>query len=159
MKGKLEATPHAIAEAVGSAMFDADQASQALGMHVKAIGPGWADISMTIRKDMLNGHGTCHGGLLFALADSAFAFGCNAYNKVTVAQSCEITFLAPGQLGDVLEAKCREQALAGRSGVYDVEITNQTGAVIALFRGKSRRIRGDVVDGLTPTEKPEAQNE
>ena len=142
--------PNEIAQQVGAAMFDADRATQALGMRLDAIGPGWADISMTVRDDMLNGHGTCHGGLLFALADSAFAFGCNAYNKVTVAQSCEITFLIPGMPGDVLTARCRERALAGRSGVYDVEIVNQTGAIVALFRGKSRRIRGEVVDGLTP---------
>lgn len=139
-----------IALEVGRRMFAADRVSQALGMRVAAIGPGWADITMPVREDMLNGLGTCHGGILFTLADSAFAYGCNAYNKVSVAHSCEITFLIPGRLGDVLMAKCREQTLIGRSGVYDVEIRNQNDETVALFRGKSRRIRGDVVDGLTP---------
>jgi len=120
-------------------------------MTLDAVGPGFATLSMIVRDDMLNGHKTCHGGFIFALADSAFAFGCNAYNKVTVAQGCEITYLAPGRAGDRLTAECREQALAGRSGVYDVSITNQDGTAIALFRGKSRRIQGEIVPGLTET--------
>lgn len=88
--------------------------------------------------------------MLFALADSAFAFGCNAYNKVTVAQTCEIAYLRPGKLGDRLTAECTEQAMEGRSGVYDVKITNQDDETVAMFRGKSRRIQGEVVSGLTP---------
>ena len=142
-------SPQEVAERIAEVMFANDSASQALGMEVQAIGPGYAKLSMTVRDDMLNGHKTCHGGMLFALADSAFAFGCNAYNKITVAQACEITYLAPGRSGDVLIAECQEQALAGRSGVYDVKITNQAGVPIALFRGKSRRISGDVIPGLT----------
>ncbi|WP_319637340.1 hydroxyphenylacetyl-CoA thioesterase PaaI [Pacificispira spongiicola] len=143
-------SPQEIAERSASAMFDADGASQGLGMTVDAVGPGYAKLSMTVREDMLNGHKTCHGGFLFALGDSAFAFACNAYNKVTVAQGCEITYIKPGRLGDTLTAECREQALEGRSGVYDVRITNQEGTTVALFRGKSRRIKGDIVPGLTP---------
>ncbi|MEQ8829226.1 MAG: hydroxyphenylacetyl-CoA thioesterase PaaI [Alphaproteobacteria bacterium] len=131
-------------------MLAADAATRGLGISVDAIGPGYAKLSMTVRDDMLNGHKTCHGGFLFALADSAFAFGCNAYNKVTVAQGCEIDYLCPGRLNDRLTAECREQALEGRSGVYDVRITNQDGVTIALFRGKSRRIKGVIVPGLTP---------
>lgn len=148
-------TPQQIADRVGEVMFNADGATQALGMVVDAIAPGYAKLSMTVREDMLNGHKTCHGGLIFSLADSAFAFGCNAYNFVTVAQGCEITYLAPGRLGDRLVAECREQTLAGRNGVYDIKVTNQDGVTIALFRGKSRRIKGQVVPGLTPEGKDE----
>lgn len=142
--------PQEVAERAAEAMLAADAATRGLGMSVDAIGPGYAKLSMTVREDMLNGHKTCHGGFLFSLADSAFAFGCNAYNKVTVAQGCEIDYLRPGRLNDRLTAECREQALAGRSGVYDVRITNQDGATIALFRGKSRRLKGVIVPGLTP---------
>ncbi|WP_420724478.1 hydroxyphenylacetyl-CoA thioesterase PaaI [Hwanghaeella sp. LZ110] len=147
-------SPQEVAERIAEVMFANDTASQALGMEIQAVAPGYAKLSMTVREDMLNGHKTCHGGMLFALADSAFAFGCNAYNKITVAQGCEITYLAPGRFGDILTAECQEQALAGRSGVYDVKITNQAGVSIALFRGKSRRISGDVIPGLTPEDPP-----
>ena len=138
-------SPQEVAERIAEVMFANDTASQALGMEIQAVAPGYAKLSMTVREDMLNGHKTCHGGMLFALADSAFAFGCNAYNKIT---------LAPGRFGDILTAECQEQALTGRSGVYDVKITNQAGVSIALFRGKSRRISGDVIPGLTPEDPP-----
>jgi acyl-CoA thioesterase len=152
MSGSETLSPAQIAERVGAAMFAADGCSQAMGMTVDVIAPGYAKLSMTVREDMLNGHRTCHGGMLFALADSAFAFGCNAYNKVTVAQTCEIAYLRPGRLGDRLTAECTEQAMEGRSGVYDVKITNQDGETVAMFRGKSRRIQGEVVPGLTSDE-------
>lgn len=142
--------PQTVAEKAAEAMYAADSATQAMGITLDAIAPGYAKMSMTVREDMLNGHKTCHGGFFFALADSAFAFGCNAYNKVTVAQGCEIDYLKPGRLGDRLTAECQEQAMAGRSGVYYVTITNQDGDTLALFRGKSRRIKGEVVPGLTP---------
>ena len=144
--------PQEIAEAAAKAMFAQDNASQALGMEIMRVGPGTATLSMTVREDMVNGHATCHGGLIFTLADSAFAFGCNAYNKVTVAAGCEITFTTPAKLGDRLTATCTERALMGRSGVYDVDITNQDGVAVAFFRGKSRQIKGQVVPGLTPDE-------
>lgn len=144
-----ETDPQKIAEAAAKAMFDRDNASQALGMEVVAVGPGMAELAMTVREDMVNGHGTCHGGLIFTLADSAFAFGCNSHNRATVAVGCEIAFVAPGKLGDRLTARCTERHLSGRNGVYDIDVTNQTGEKIAFFRGKSRQIKGAVVPGLT----------
>src|SRR5258707_9025026 len=99
------------------------------------------------RADMMNGHATCQGSFIFSLADSAFAFACNSHNLVTVAAGCAIEFLAPAREGDVLMATGRERALAGRSGVYDIDVTNQHGATVALFRGKSARIKGHVIDG------------
>ena len=143
-------SPQDIAERAVRAMFESDAATRGLGIAIDAVAPGYAKLRMTVREDMLNGHRTCHGGFIFSLADSAFAFGCNARNKVTVAQGCEIEYLLPGRCGDVLTAECREQAVVGRSGVYDIRVTNQDGRTVALFRGKSRRIGGDVVPGLTP---------
>ncbi len=103
-------------------------------------------MTMTIRADMLNGHATCHGGFIFTLADSAFAFACNSYNLTTVAAGCSIEYLAPAREGDVLTATAREQSLNGRSGVYDIDVKNQRSETIALFRGKSTRIKGHVVE-------------
>lgn len=143
-------SPQEIAERIAEAMYESDTATKKLGISLDSVGPGYAKMSMPVTDEMLNGHKTCHGGFIFALADSAFAFGCNAYNKVTVAQGCEIEYLRPGKAGDVLTAECREQALAGRSGVYDIRVTNQDGTTIALFRGKSRTIKGEIVPGLTP---------
>lgn len=139
------ADPQALAEAVASAMFARDPASQGLGMTINAVGPGRASMSMTIRADMLNGHQSCHGGFIFALADSAFAFACNSYNLNTVGAACTIDYLAPGRLHDVLTAEAQEQALNGKSGVYDVRVSNQDGRTIALFRGKSLRVGGEVI--------------
>jgi acyl-CoA thioesterase len=104
---------------------------------------------MRVRDDMLNGHGTCHGGYIFMLADSAFAFACNSHNFNTVGAGCTIDYLAPGRAGDVLVAEAVEQALAGKTGVYDVVVTDQDGRKVALFRGKSHRVAGHVapVDG------------
>lgn len=135
----------ALAEAAAAAMYARDAASQGLGMAINAIAPGYAQLTMTIREDMLNGHGSCHGGFIFALADSAFAFACNSHNLVTVGAGCTIDYLAPGQLHDVLTATAVEQALAGKSGIYDIKVINQDGRVIALFRGKSHRVSGEVV--------------
>lgn len=135
----------ALAEAAAAAMYARDTASQGLGMAVAAIAPGYAQLTMTIREDMLNGHGSCHGGFIFALADSAFAFACNSHNLVTVGAGCTIDYLAPGRLHDVLTATAVEQALAGKSGIYDIKVINQDGRVIALFRGKSHRVSGEVV--------------
>ena len=143
-------SPQKVAEAAAEAMFANDKASRALGMEIVEVGPGIATLRMTVRDDMVNGHAICHGGLIFTLADSAFAFGCNGYNRVTVAQGCEITFIAPAKLGDILTATCREVSLKGRNGVYDIAVTNQDNETIALFRGKSRRIKGEIVPGLTP---------
>jgi len=144
----------ALAQASGYAMFARDSATRALGMQLAEMGPGYARMTMAVRPDMLNGHQTCHGGIIFALADSAFAFACNSRNQNTVGAGCTIDYLAPGRLGDVLTAEAVEQALAGKSGIYDVKVSNQDGRTIALFRGKSHRIGGEMLpaqaDGLAP---------
>ena len=137
-----EATPQQIAEQVRDGMWQNDRATQGLGMEVLAIGPGHATLAMSVRDDMLNGHATCHGGFISALADSAFAFACNSYNELTVASGFGIDFLAPGRLGDRLSARCVEISRAGRTGVYDVEVTNQRGERIAVFRGRSYTVKG-----------------
>jgi acyl-CoA thioesterase len=136
----------ALARRVAESMYARDRASQALGMRIVAVAPGSARLAMTVRADMVNGHAICHGGLIFTLADSAFAFACNSYNLTTVASGCTIEFLAPAHEGDELTASAIERSVAGRTGVYDIEVTNQRGEVIALFRGKSHRIKGHVVD-------------
>lgn len=137
-----------LAERVAAAMFARDNASQALGMIIDAVGPGYARLSMQVRKDMVNGHDICHGGLIFTLADSAFAFACNSDNHNTVASGASIDFVRPGILGDRLTAEAKERHAGGRSGVYDMTVTNQKGDLIALFRGKSARIKGTVLGGL-----------
>lgn len=138
--------PQALAILAGKTMYERDQASQALGMTLDAIRPGYARMRMRVRDDMLNGHGTCHGGYIFMLADSAFAFACNSHNFNTVGAGCTIDYLAPGRAGDVLVAEAVEQALAGKTGVYDVVVTDADGRRIALFRGKSHRVAGHVVE-------------
>lgn len=134
----------ALAELAGRTMFERDPASQALGMVLAEIRPGYARMTMAVRADMLNGHATCHGGYIFMLADSAFAFACNSHNLSTVGAGCTIDYLAPGRAGDVLVAQATEQALQGKTGVYDVTVKTADGRIIALFRGKSHRISGTV---------------
>jgi acyl-CoA thioesterase len=136
--------PPAPAEAVRDQMYGLDRAAQALGITVEAIAPGSATCRMVVRDDMLNGHGTCHGGLLFTLADTAFAYACNAGNRATVALNAQVTFIAPAQAGDVLTATAREQSRGGRTGVYDVEV-HRAGTLLALFRGQGYEIRGAIV--------------
>jgi acyl-CoA thioesterase len=136
-----------LAAAVGREMLAQDRASRALGMVLEEIGPGFARLRMTVRDDMLNGHDICHGGLIFTLADSAFAFACNARNRVTVAAAAEIHFLSPATKGETLLAVARERAGAGRSGIYDIEVTEAaSGRIVALFRGRSHRIEGSIVE-------------
>ena len=135
----------ALAERVAERMFAQDLASQRMGMRIVRVAPGEAVLTMTVRDDMLNGHAICHGGFVFTLADSAFAFACNSYNENTVASGCSIEFLAASREGDVLTATARERHLHGRTGVYDIDVTNQNGAMVALFRGKSTRIKGAIV--------------
>lgn len=143
------ATPQAIAEAVRDALWARDRASQMMGMAVIAIAPGAATLTMPVRADMLNGHATCHGGLITTLADSAFAFACNAYNELTVASGITIDIVAPAHEGDLLTARCTEQHRTGRTGVYDCEVHNQRGERVALFRGHSYTLKGKpVVEGL-----------
>jgi acyl-CoA thioesterase len=117
-------------------------------MQLISIAPGVATITMRVRPDMVNGHHICHGGLIFTLADSAFAYACNSYNLNTVASACHIDFLAPAREGDVLEATATERSASGRTGVYDIEVKVQGGKLVALFRGKSYRIKGEVIAGF-----------
>ena len=124
-----------LAEAVGRAMYERDAAVRALGIVLEEIRPGYARMRMTVGDQMVNGHDICHGGLIFTLADSAFAYACNSYNHATVAQGGAIEFLAPGRLGDVLTAIGEERHAHGRNGVYDIAVTNQHGERIALFCG------------------------
>lgn len=134
-----------LAERVAAEMFARDRASQAMGMRISKVRPGQAELTMKVRADMLNGHATCHGGFIFTLADSAFAFACNSANMATVASGCSIDFIAPAREDDLLTAIGRERSLSGRTGVYDIEVTNQRGETVALFRGKSYRIQGHVI--------------
>lgn len=144
-------TPQQIAEAVRDGMLAKDRATTALGMEIRAVGPGTATLAMTVREDMLNGFDICHGGLVATLADSAFAFACNSYNEVTVASGFAIDIMAPSRVGDQLTAEAREVSLAGRTGVYDINVRNQRDELIAVFRGRSYRIKGKpVVPNLVP---------
>ncbi len=138
-------TPQHIAERVRDAMFANDRAAKALGMVIEAVGPGTATLSMPVREDMLNGHDIAHGGLITTLADTAFAYGCNSHNEVTVASGFTVDLLAPGRLGDVLTASCSEVSKAGRTGVYDIEVRNQRDERVAVFRGRSYTMRGKPV--------------
>jgi acyl-CoA thioesterase len=135
-------TPQEKADWVRQHMFVNDHASKGLGMQVLEVSPGCATAVMSVREDMLNGHQTCHGGFLSALADTAFAYACNSYNELTVASGFSIDFMAPAYLGDVLTASCTEVSKAGRTGVYDAEIINQRGQRLAVFRGRSYTIKG-----------------
>lgn len=135
-------TEQELAEACAKAMWNDDSASQRLGMSLDHIAPGEATLSMEITGEMSNGHGNCHGGYIFTLADSAFAFACNSRNHLAVAQQNSITYINPGRIGDRLTAAAHEVSLRGRSGIYDVRITNQHGAHIAEFRGHSRIVKG-----------------
>jgi acyl-CoA thioesterase len=137
-----------LAQATAEAMWSRDHAAQALGMRIVRVGPGTALLTMQVRPDMVNGHHICHGGLIFTLADTAFAYACNSYNRNTVASACHIDFLAPAREGDWLEADAIEQSASGRTGVYDVTVRHPDGRRIALFRGKSYRINGEVIAGL-----------
>ena len=121
-------------------LYERDVASQSLGMSLDRVEPGTAQVSMTVRLDMLNGHGTCHGGIIFTLADTAFAYACNARHP-SVAAHCSISFLAPALANDRLIASATEAALQGGTGIYDVTVKNQGGDTLALFRGVSRRLR------------------
>jgi acyl-CoA thioesterase len=135
-------SPQALAEACAEVMWAEDATSQRLGMRIERIAPGAATLSMEITDLMLNGHGLVHGGFVFALADSAFAFACNGYNQRTVGHQASITYMAPGRLGGRLTAFAREVYRAGRNGIYDVRVTNERGEPVAEFRGHSRTVKG-----------------
>lgn len=135
-------SPEEIASRSADAMWARDDASKWLGMSLDAVGPGTATLSFTVERHHTNGHDICHGGYIFTLADSAFAFACNSHNRLAVAQHNTITYVAPGRLGDRLKAEAREIALYGRSGICDVRVTDQDGRLIAEFRGASRTLEG-----------------
>lgn len=139
-------TPKERAEASAQAMWSSDGASQWLGMSIESVNEGTAVLVLDVEKHHCNGHGMCHGGITFSLADSAFAFACNSRNAKTVAQHNVISYTAPAQLSDRLTATAREVSLTGRSGIYDVTVTNQDSKLIAEFRGFSRAIGGTLFD-------------
>ena len=142
-------TAQQLAEACRDAMWKDDRASRGLGMQVAEVGPGSATLTMAVREDMLNGHDICHGGFVTTLADSAFAFACNAYNEVTVASGFDVNLVAAARRGDVLTARARELSRTGRTGVYDITVSNQRGETVALFRGRSYTMKGrPIVPGL-----------
>lgn len=142
MDTSAQRDPHAMAKACADAMWKDDRASKGLGMQIQRVAPGEAVISMTVRREMTNGHGICHGGFIFTLADSTFAFACNTYDQRTVAQQCAVTFIESAREGDVLTAHAVERNRSGRSGIYDVTVRDASNKVIAEFRGHSRTITG-----------------
>ncbi|MFC3073766.1 hydroxyphenylacetyl-CoA thioesterase PaaI [Shinella pollutisoli] len=135
-------SPQELAEACAKSMWADDNATRHLGMELVSVAPGEATLAMTVTDIMTNGHGTCHGGYIFTLADSAFAFACNSYNQRTVAQHCSITYIAPVFRGDRLTATAREVSRRGRGGIYDIRIVNQEGDPVAEFRGHARTVKG-----------------
>lgn len=144
---KIEDTK--LAERVAQGMLAQDAMSRAFGISILDIRPGYARLTMMVRPDMSNSHSICHGGAIFTLADSAFAFACNSYNRSTVASGCSIDFITPARIGDELTAEAIEQALPGRLGLYDVAVTNQSGHPIAYFRGRSYRVTGETIVGAS----------
>ena len=133
--------PQALAQRSATAMYEADLASRHLGIQIEQVAPGQATARMVVRDTMINGHNICHGGYVFLLADTAFAFACNTYGPVTVAAACDVIFLAPAHLGDELTAQATERHRAARSGIYDVTVRLPDTTVIAEFRGHSRTLR------------------
>jgi acyl-CoA thioesterase len=134
-----------LARDVGDAMYQADACSRALGFELLEVRAGYARMRVNVRPDFLNGHDICHGGLIFTLADSTFAFACNSRNVNTVASGCSIDFLRAVHGGDTLTAEATEQTLNGRTGIYDIRVTNRAGETVAMFRGKSAQIKGNVI--------------
>jgi acyl-CoA thioesterase len=145
----LDELEQQIAETVGRALAERDKLMQGLGIELVAIWPGRARLAMTVREDMLNGHDVCHGGVIFALADTAFGFACNAYNQKCLTSTSTIHFAASARPGDRLTAETRERRRSGRVGVYDVSVTNRDGEMVALFRGEAYRLDDEVVPGVT----------
>ncbi len=149
-----EAAAQAVAEAACAAMLARDRVSPAMGMQVLAVGPGSATLRMAVREDMLNGHDIAHGGLITTLADSAFAVACNSYNELTVAAGFDVNLVAAARLGDVLTATATETSKAGRTGVYDIAVHNQLGALVAAFRGRSHTKKGHKLVDSQPITAP-----
>jgi acyl-CoA thioesterase len=141
----MASDPAETARLSAEAMWAEDHASQGLGMEVLEVGPGFARLAMTVTQRMLNGHGSCHGGYIFSLADSAFAFACNSHGQPAVAQHCSITYVSPGRLGMRLAAEARERQRGERSGIYDITVRDDIGTVVAEFRGHSRTLPGSLI--------------
>jgi acyl-CoA thioesterase len=148
-----EAAAQTVAQACADAMWRNDRASKAMGMSIQRIAPGEAVLSMTVRPDMTNGHDICHGGFIFTLADSTFAFACNSYNQRTVAQQCAVTFIRAVPAGETLTAHAMERSKAGRGGIYDVTVRDSKNIVVAEFRGHSRTIAGEVLPPNSTTDQ------
>ena len=144
------ADPQRIAERSALAMWRGDNATRDAGITVRQVGPGSAVATLVVAERHLNGHAMCHGGVIFTLADTAFAFACNSRNRIAVAQHNSITYLSPGRPGETLTATASEVALAGRSGIYDVAVTGEDGRMVAQFRGLSRIIQGTHFDPAEP---------
>ena len=138
-------TPEEIAQACGRMMYAEDTAARHVGIEILEVLPGRARLRMPVRTEQTNGHHICHGGFIFMLADTAFAYACNSRNQHTVAAGAAIDFVAPATDGDTLVADATEQHLGGRTGVYDVRVTDQNGKLIALFRGRSAAIKGQFI--------------
>ena len=141
---RIRMTPDERAEKAAAAMWANDKASSWLGLTIVSMHEGRAELSLVVAPHHLNGHGICHGGVVFSLADSAFAFACNSRNQATVAQHNMISFVVPVHEGDALTAIAKEVSLNGRNGIYDVSVTNQTGQIVAEMRGLSRTISGQL---------------
>lgn len=139
-------TPDQVARHCAEILWREDRAAQGMGMALVGIGPGTAQLRMVVREDMVNCHGICHGGYIFAVADTAFAYACNSHNHRAVAAGVDINFLAPVQLGDTLTAHGHSRHQGGRTGFYDIEVTNQDGKLVAIFRGRAARIKGPIYE-------------
>ncbi len=139
-------SPQQIAERSTETLWREDRAARGMGMELMEVGPGAAKLRMAVREDMANCHGICHGGFIFAVADTAFAYACNSFNHAAVASGADINYVAPAHVGDVLTAHGHARQQGGRNGLYDIEVTNQDGNTIALFRGRSTRIRKPIFD-------------
>ena len=148
----LSSSAQALAQACADTMWRDDRASKALGMSIRKIAPGEAVLAMQVRPDMTNGHDICHGGFIFTLADSAFAFACNTYNQRAVAQQCAVTFIRAVAAGETLTAHAVERSKAGRGGIYDVTVRDSHDTVVAEFRGHSRTISGELLPDFIKTE-------
>lgn len=140
-------TVDTLAQQCAHTLFATDACSQHLGMNIEQVNAGYAKVTMQVQPWMLNGHGSIQGGMLFTFADSAFAFACNSYDQVTIGQSCTIDYLKPALLGELLQAEAQERHRGGRTGTYDVVITNEADEVVALFRGRSYQVKGRILEG------------
>jgi len=145
-------TSQQVAEACGVHMHQKNHLAQALGVAIDEVAPGRARVSLTVRDDMTNSVGTCHGGIIFSLADCAFEYSCNSHNRKTVAAGSSIDYVRAARLGDRLTAIAEERSLVGRSGVYDIRVVDQRGELIACFRGRSRRVGGAILPELESAE-------